>query len=125
VEVKPTRHHPAHDQTFQYRWIESRQFEGESRQLSQQRLRSKEISGRVVREYVGGGMLGALAAKMDADGRAKIEQEARTWDSTRVRLEQAEDAARQLCDMTEVATRAVRVLAGYHLRSAQVTWASA
>jgi hypothetical protein len=76
--------------------------------------RSKKIGGQVVREYVGGGVLGALAAQRDADGRAKIEQEARAWNALRVRLEQADAAAQELCEATEVAAGIVLVLAGYH-----------
>jgi len=38
--------------------------------------RSKKVNGKVVREYVGGGVLGELAARMDALERCQREEEA-------------------------------------------------
>ena len=41
--------------------------------------RSRKVNGQVVREYVGGGVLGQLAAFMDADERRRREEEAALW----------------------------------------------
>jgi hypothetical protein len=76
--------------------------------------RSRKVAGRVVREYVGGGLPGALAAKLDAAVRAKRQQDARAWNELRTRLEHVESAGRQLCEATDVVVRAVLILAGYH-----------
>ena len=37
--------------------------------------RSRKVDGRVVREYVGGGILGELAAQMDAERRRRRQEE--------------------------------------------------
>ena len=41
--------------------------------------RSRKVNGQVVGEYVGGGVLGQLAARMNADERCRREEEAALW----------------------------------------------
>src|SRR5829696_6140493 len=41
--------------------------------------RSRKVNGQVVRKYVGGGVLGQLAARVDADERCRREEEAALW----------------------------------------------
>jgi len=49
--------------------------------------RSRNVGGRVVREYVGGGILGHIAALHDAQERRRREEEALLWNEERERLE--------------------------------------
>jgi hypothetical protein len=41
--------------------------------------RSKKVNGKVIREYVGGGLLGQLAARIDSDKRRRRVEEAALW----------------------------------------------
>ena len=58
--------------------------------------RSRKVNGRVVREYVGVGRIGELAAELDAIERDKREEEA--LDHRRIRAEQ-DDLAAMLSDL--------------------------
>ena len=76
--------------------------------------RSKKVGGRVVREYVGGGLLGQLAALSDAERRAKRKAEADAWLAERANLERADAALYILCDTSEAMARGSLILAGYY-----------
>ena len=76
--------------------------------------RSRKVGGRVVREYVGGGLIGILAAKLDAALRAERKRDAEALSELRARLERAGDAGRELDDAVDTVTHATFVLAGYH-----------
>ena len=76
--------------------------------------RSRKVNGRVVREYVGGGEIGALAAQSDA-----IERERREWERESWRLEKEEidvfDASiATVCEMADIIAKATMVAAGFH-----------
>lgn len=76
--------------------------------------RSHKVNGRVVREYVGGGEIGALAAELDA-----IERESREFDRESWRMEKAEikafdDSVDKVCQMSDLIAKATLVAAGFH-----------
>ena len=83
--------------------------------------RSRKIGGRVVREYVGCGEFGELAAKLDAQEREQRLTEREFWRKEREQLEEADRAASQFCDAVETVTRAVLYAGGYH-RHKQGEW---
>jgi len=76
--------------------------------------RSKKVNGRIVREYVGGGLLGEVSARMDANERRQREEEASLWREERERLEALDGLTEGLYEAAEVLTRAALVAAGYH-----------
>ena len=75
--------------------------------------RSKKVGGRVVREYVGGGTLGHLAALQDAQERRRREEEAALCKEERERLEALVAPVEDLCEAAEILYRAVLLSAGY------------
>lgn len=80
--------------------------------------RVRRENGRVVREYVGSGLLGQLAAALDALEREKAREE-RRLDAEALRNEQAEldalDANLEaVIETTDVLAHAALVAAGYH-----------
>ncbi len=68
----------------------------------------------MVREYVGGGLLGQLAARMDAEERMKREEEAAAWKEERERMEALMAPIEELCEGAEVLVRATLLAAGFH-----------
>jgi hypothetical protein len=75
--------------------------------------RSRKEGGRVVREYVGGGALGEIAALEDEYERRRREEEAAFWKEERKRLEDLAAPVDELCEAAEVLARAVLLAAGY------------
>jgi hypothetical protein len=75
--------------------------------------RSRKVGGRVVREYVGGSILGHLAALQDAQERRRREEEAAVWGEERERLEALIAPVDQLCEVTEILYRATLLAAGF------------
>jgi hypothetical protein len=76
--------------------------------------RSRKVGGRVVREYVGTGRLGELAAELD-----KLDRGRREAERAALRAEQADIGARdapldELHNLAELLTRAALVAAGFH-----------
>jgi hypothetical protein len=76
--------------------------------------RSRKVNGRVVREYVGGGLLGVLAAADDALAREERARQAEAW-----LRERAEDAAldgdlNRLEEITDLLAQAALVAGGFH-----------
>jgi hypothetical protein len=76
--------------------------------------RSRRVGGRVVREYLGGGLIGTVAAAADAEQRAVRFQQARAWVTLRSQLRAAEDVTDQFCAAAETLTRGAIMLSGYH-----------
>jgi hypothetical protein len=76
--------------------------------------RSRRVDGRVVREYVGRGLVGELAARLDvADRERRLAQRAadRKQDEG---LDSADAAVSAFCEVSEILARASLLLAGYH-----------
>ena len=67
-----------------------------------------------MREYVGGGPLGQLAALSDAERRAKRKADADAWLAERTSLERADGELHILCDISEAMARGSLILAGYY-----------
>ncbi len=75
--------------------------------------RSRKVNGRVVREYVGGGVLGELAARMDAEDRQRREEKAAAWREERERLEELAGLVDEFCEDVETMARAALLSAGF------------
>jgi hypothetical protein len=78
--------------------------------------RSKRVDGRVVREYLGGGVLGQLAAQLDECERRLQAEEAAYWKEERERLEWSASFVRELEEAAEILTRAHLIAGGLHKR---------
>jgi|SRR5215207_2201991 len=82
--------------------------------------RSRKVDGRVVREYVGSGLIGELAARLD-----EVERERRKYEATmalleRERIEAIVAPIVELCETAEILCRAALVAEGY--RRCQGKW---
>jgi hypothetical protein len=75
--------------------------------------RSRRVNGRVVREYVGGGALGELAALTDTQERQRREEEAAAWREERERLEELAGLVDEFCEAVETVARATLLAAGF------------
>ncbi len=76
--------------------------------------RSRKVNGQLVREYVGGGLLGQLAARMDAEERRKRQQEAAAWKEGREQIEALTAPVEELCEGVEILARAALLVSGYY-----------
>ena len=76
--------------------------------------RSKKIGGRVIREYVGSGLVGERAAAADARARAERQAQQAAWIAEQERIELALAPLEEFCDVVETLARASLLLAGYH-----------
>jgi hypothetical protein len=78
--------------------------------------RSRKVGGRVVREYVGGGVVGELAARLDALARQRREEEREAWLIEKEQLEAVDIEIEELCRMTDSLIKMVLTDAGYENR---------
>ena len=76
--------------------------------------RSKKVNGKVVREYLGGGALGEIAARMDALERRQREEEAAAWKEEREQMEALEAPVEELSEAAELLAKAALLASGYH-----------
>ena len=76
--------------------------------------RSRKVNGRVVREYVGGGEVGALAAQLDAIEREHRKYERESWHVEREEIEAFDESITKICEMADIIAQATMVAAGFH-----------
>jgi hypothetical protein len=76
--------------------------------------RSRWQGGRCVRQYVGTGAAAELVATIDDLARVQQQIAARALQEERDRLAAAAAPLQQLCDASEVLSRAALLAAGYH-----------
>jgi hypothetical protein len=75
--------------------------------------RSRRVGGRVVREYVGGGDIGRLAADLDAADRATKDEERRADLAAREQLEALDQPLQELGELVDLLAEAAMLAAGY------------
>ena len=76
--------------------------------------RSRRLNGRVVREYVGGGIRGQEAAAMDAEARQQREEERREWREEKAEIAQIEDAVKGFGAVCKIAIAHKLEVSGYY-----------
>jgi hypothetical protein len=75
--------------------------------------RSKRVNGRVVREYVGGGHAGELAARLDALEREERAVARRCARAERKRMVELDAQLDELNELADLLARAALLAAGY------------
>ncbi len=78
--------------------------------------RSRKVNGRVIREYIGSGRVGELAAQLDAMEREQREYEREAWRIEREEFEAFDETITKVCQMADVIAQAAMVAAGFHPR---------
>ena len=81
--------------------------------------RSVRQEDRVTKEYVGGGRLGQVAAKLDETQRLRREEEVAYWRAERERLEESAAFLGELTEAAKVLTRAHLLASGFHQHKGQ------
>ncbi len=76
--------------------------------------RSTKVGGRVVKEYAGAGLVGELAADLDAEQRVERQARADRERAERGRLEAIEAPLVELCGLADALAKAALLAAGYH-----------
>ncbi len=76
--------------------------------------RSRKVNGRVVREYVGGGEVGALVAQFDAIERERRTYERECWRIEKEQIETLDEPVAKVCEMADLVAKAALVAAGFH-----------
>jgi hypothetical protein len=75
--------------------------------------RSRKENGRVIREYIGGGTLGALAAQTDALKRKQREEQTARWREEQEVLDALEAPVEELSEALDLLVQAALLGAGY------------
>lgn len=84
--------------------------------------RSHRRNGRVIREYVGCGAIGQLAAEQDARRRAERRQRAERIRTLARQLGDLETKVKVFCEACDLFTLANLLLEGYHHDKRNGTW---
>lgn len=75
--------------------------------------RSRRVDGRVVREYVGGGLAGFIAEKQDREARCEATRRNQEWTASTTRLEGPDRLASEFAARVRLLTRGALWLSGY------------
>ena len=76
--------------------------------------RSRKVNGRVIREYLGGGAAGELAAQLDVIEREQRESEREAWKVEREGIEEFDETIAKVCQMADMIAWAAMLAAGFH-----------
>ena len=76
--------------------------------------RSRREGGRVVREYVGGGLIGELAAELDGEERRGRVAEAAAFGADKAAWAELDGMTADLSELADGLAAAALLLAGYH-----------
>jgi hypothetical protein len=76
--------------------------------------RSRKVNGRVVREYIGAGRIGELAARRDAIKRADREAETAARRAEQAELEALDAEVAAVTEAVDLAAQATLLVAGFH-----------
>lgn len=76
--------------------------------------RSRRKNGRVVREHIGGGKLGELAARLDAIDREKRAVERAAARAERQEIDALDAPLNELDELADLLVRAALLAAGFH-----------
>ena len=76
--------------------------------------RSHRVNGRVTREYVGGGLIGELAAEMDTEERSERAAQMEAWRCEKAEIESHEKEIEEFSSNVEILARSALVAAGFH-----------
>jgi hypothetical protein len=75
--------------------------------------RSRKKGGRVIREYVGGGRFGELAAQQDALERERREEQAARWKEEQKEFDALQAPVEEILEASDLLVRAAMLAAGY------------
>src|SRR5919199_4327628 len=81
--------------------------------------RSVREGDRVRKEYLGGGVLGLLAARLDEAERQQRRRQASLWEAERQRLERSAAFLQELTEASEILVRAHLIASGHHQRKGE------
>ena len=81
--------------------------------------RSRRQDGQVVREYIGTGLIGQIAAQLDEYERRQKEEKRLYWKEKKERLEWDAAFLEELEEAAEILVRAELVLAGFRCRKGE------
>jgi len=76
--------------------------------------RSKSVNGRVVREYVGSGLIGEIAATRDAERRSERIEKQEAWNDGKQELERMDGLLDRFVKNAQNVTRMILIDAGYY-----------
>ena len=76
--------------------------------------RTRKVEGRVVREYVGGGRVGELAAQDDRRARAARAEAANEWREECERMAALDSLVDDVSEAADILVKATLLAAGYH-----------
>lgn len=76
--------------------------------------RSRRVSGRIVREYVGQGPIAESAHQMDVEDRLKCEAERKAFEAVQLHDVEFDRKLDSFVELSKAVTSGLLILAGYH-----------